>query len=122
MEAANGLLRECQEEPFQWHMSIQPSDYPDRTLALTEEEHGEIEYLLSLSSARYLEFERQATLLRRVTQPLMDVLALFQQRRPKSRVFRHLFMKYLLAQVLTTNTLYWEWSSSIFSIIRGKVA
>jgi len=60
----------------------------------------------------------------------MDVLALFQQRRPKSRVFRHGFLKYVLRGVLQTNTLYWGWSSIIWASVidalpkrsRGAVA
>src|SRR5437899_1945883 len=71
-------------------------DYLDRSPLLSEEERRGIVYLLQLAPSRYLEFERQARVLSRVTQPLMDVLALFQQRRPKSRVFGHCFLKYLL--------------------------
>ncbi len=87
-------------------------DYLDRSPVLTEEERRGLAYLLQLAPSRYLEFERQARVLSRVTQPLMDMLALFQQRRPKSRMFRHCFLKYLLHQVLQRNTLYWGWSST----------
>src|SRR5260370_11852785 len=112
MPTANRLAQTFQEEPFPFRMPIEPSDYPDRTPTLTDEELKGIAYLLSLPSSRYLEFERQARVLSRVTQPLMDVLALFQQRRPKSRVFGHCFLKYLLDQGLKRNTLYWGWSST----------
>ena len=83
MPTPNSLAQTFQEEPFPFCMPIEPSDYPDRTPALTEEERKGIAYLLPLPSARYLEFERQARVLSRVTQPRMDVLALFQQRRPQ---------------------------------------
>lgn len=117
MPTANRLAQTFQEEPLPFRMPIDPSDYPDRTPTLTEEERKGIAYLLSLPSARYLEFERQARVLGRVTQPLIDVLTLFQQRRPESRVFRHQFMKYLLSQVLQTNILYWGWSSTIWASV-----
>jgi integrase len=117
MSTVNRLAQTYQEEAFPFRMPIEPADYPDRTPALTEEERKGIADLLSLPSARYLEFERQANVLSRVTQPLMDVLALFQQRRPESRVFRHLFIKYLLSQVLQTNTLYWGWPGSIWASV-----
>ncbi len=117
MPTANRLAQTFQEEPFPFRMPIEPSDYPDRTPTLTEEERKGIAYLLSLPSARYLEFERQARVLSRVTQPLMDVLALFQQRRPESRVFRHQFLNYLLDQVLQRNILYWGWSSTIWASV-----
>ncbi len=112
MPTANRLAQTFSEEPFRFRMPIEPSDYLDRSPILSEEERRGIVYLLQLAPSRYLEFERQARVLSRVTQPLMDVLALFQQRRPKRRVFGHCFLKYLLDQVLQRNTLYWGWSST----------
>src|SRR2546430_9433790 len=112
MPPANRLAHPFPEEPCSFRMPIEPADYFDRSPVLSEEERRGIAYLLQLAPSRYLEFDRQASVLSRVTQPLMDVLALFQQWRPKSRMFRHCFLKYLLDQVLQRNTLYWGWSST----------
>jgi hypothetical protein len=53
----------------------------------------------------------------RVTQPLLDVLALFQQWRPKSRAVRQCFLTYLLDHVLQTHTLYWGWSQETWGAV-----
>ena len=110
MPPANRLAHPFPEEPCSFRMPIEPADYFDRSPVLSEEERRGIAYLLQLAPSRYLEFDRQASVLSRVTQPLMDVLALFQQWRPKSRMVRQGFLSYLLDHVLQTNTLYWGWS------------
>jgi integrase len=99
-------------------MPIVPSDYPDRDPVLSEEERKGIAFLLTLSSGQYRVFEQQVALLKRVTQPLLDVLALLEQWRPrKSQVRRQHFLKYFLRHVLQTNTLYWGWSRSLWETV-----
>ena len=104
-------------EDLQWRMPISPLDYPDRNPVLSEEERRGIEHLLSLSSWQWRAFEQHLALLERITKPLLDVLMLFQQRRPKSLVSRKHFIDHLLGHVLQTNTLYWGWSSSMWETV-----
>jgi hypothetical protein len=104
-------------EDLQWRMPISPLDYPDRNPVLSEEERRGIEHLLSLSSWQWRAFEQHLALLERITKPLLDVIMLFQQRRPKSLVSRKHFIDHLLGQVLQTNTLYWGWSSSMWETV-----
>lgn len=117
MSNTNALSALNREEPFQWRMPISPFNYPDRHPDLTQEERKRIEYLLSLTSGQYREFEQQAALLNRVTQPLFDVLTLFQQWRPKSQIARQSFLGYILGHVLQTNSLYWGWSTSMWESV-----
>ncbi len=98
-------------ESLQWYLPISPLDYPDRNPILSEEERRGIEHLLSLSSWHWREFEHQLAHLSRITKPLLDVLWLFQQRRPTSVVSRKHFLDHLLGHVLQTNTVYWGWES-----------
>ncbi len=104
-------------EYLQWRMPTSPLDYPDRNPVLSEEERRGIEHLLSLSSWQWRAFEQQLTLLERITKPLIDVIMLFQQRRPKSLVSRKHFIDHLLGHVLQTNILYWGWSSSMWETV-----
>src|SRR6266446_1794154 len=99
-------------EYLQWRMPISPLDYPDRDPVLSEEERKGIEHLLSLSSWQWRAFEQHLALLERLTKPLLDVINLFQERRPKNLVARKHFLEHLLGHVLQTNTVYWGWSSS----------
>jgi hypothetical protein len=105
------------EEKLQWPMPISLVDYPDRKPLLAEEERKGIEHLLSRSSWQWRAFEQQLALLERITQPLIDVLMLFQRWRPKSRVSRQHFIGHLLGHVLQTNTLYWGWSSRMWETV-----
>ena len=98
-------------------MPISPLDYPDHNPVLSEEERRGIEHLLSLSSWQWRAFEQQLALLERITNPLIDVTRLLQQRRPKSLVSRKHFIDHLLGHVLQTNTLYWGWSSSMWETV-----
>jgi hypothetical protein len=107
MPTANRLAQSEPQAPFSFRMPIVPADYLDRSPVLTEEERRGIASLLQLAPPHYLEFDRQVSQLSRVTQPLLDVLALFQQWHPKSRAIRQRFLTYLLDHVLQTNTLYW---------------
>ena len=104
-------------EYLQWRMPTSPLDYPDRNPVLSEEERRGIEHLLSLSSWQWRAFEQQLALLERITKPLIDVIKLFQQRRPKSLVSRKHFIDHLLGHVLQTNILYWGWSSSMWETV-----
>ena len=72
MPPANRLAHPFPEEPCSFRMPIEPADYFDRSPVLSEEERRGIAYLLQLAPSRYLEFDRQASVLSRVTQPLMD--------------------------------------------------
>jgi hypothetical protein len=74
-------------------------------LCSTFEERRGITSLLQLTPPHYLEFDRLVRQVSRVTQPLLDVLALFQHWRPKSRAVRQGFLTYVLNHVLQTNTL-----------------
>ena len=104
-------------EDLQWRMPISPLDYPDHNPVLSEEERRGIEHLLSLSSWQWRAFEQQLVRLSRITNPLIDVTRLLQQRRPKSLVSRKHFIDHLLGHVLQTNTLYWGWSSSMWETV-----
>src|SRR2546427_365135 len=104
-------------EDLQWRMPTSPLDYPDRNPVLSEEERRGIEHLLSLSSWQWRAFEQQLALLERITKPLLDVIMLFQQRRPKSLVSCKHFIDHLLGHVLQTNTVYWGWSSSMWQTV-----
>jgi len=99
-------------KPFSFRMPLAPADYLDRSPLLTDEERRGITSLLQLTPPHYLEFDRLVRQVSRVTQPLLDVLALFQQWRPKSRAVRQGFLTYVLNHVLQTNTLYWGWSQA----------
>ena len=101
-------------EDREWRMPISPLDYPDRNPVLSEEERRGIEHLLSLSSWQWRAFEQQLVRLSRITKPLLDVIMLFQQRRPTSIVSRKRFIDHLLGHVLQTNTVYWGWSSGVW--------
>ena len=101
-------------EYLQWRMPTSPLDYPDRNPVLSEEERRGIEHLLSLSSWQWRAFEQQLVRLSRITKPLLDVIMLFQQRRPTSMVSRKRFIDHLLGHVLQTNTVYWGWSSGVW--------
>lgn len=105
------------QEQSQWRMPISPLDYPDRNPALSEGERRGIEYLLSLTPAYYRAFERQVALLARVTQPLLDVLALYHQARPTSFLSRRHFILDFMDHVLRTNTLYWGWSREMWEYV-----
>src|SRR2546425_11602231 len=117
MPTTDRLASSEQREPCSFRMPLAPADYLDRSPVLTEEERRGITSLLQLTPPRYLEFDRQVRQLSRVTQPLMDVLALFQQWRPKSRMIRQGFLTYLLDHVLQTNTLYWGWSQATWGAV-----
>ncbi len=118
MTTANALVLAYQEASPTFRMPIVPSDYLDRDPALSEEERKGIAFLLTLSSGQYRAFEQQVVQLKRVTHPLLDVFALFEQWRPKkSQVRRQHFLKYFLRHVLQTNILYWGWSSSIWETV-----
>jgi integrase len=93
-------------------MPLAPADYLDRSPKLTEQERGDIASLLQLTPPHYLEFDRLVRQLSRVTQPLLDVLALFHEWHPKSRTVRQGFLTYVLHHVRQTNTLYWGWSQA----------
>src|SRR5215813_13415780 len=121
MPPVNALSPINQEDQQKFHMPIEPSDYPDRHLLLTEKEREGIAYLLSLSSGQYQEFGKQVEQLKRVVQPLLDVLALYQQWRPKSAVSRQHFLGYFLDQVLQTNTTYWEWEERTWRTVIDAV-
>ena len=99
-------------KPFSFRMPLAPADYLDRSPLLTDEERRGITSLLQLTPPHYLEFDRLVRQLSRVTQPLLDVLALFHEWRPKSRAVRQGFLTYVLNHVLQTNTLYWGWSQA----------
>jgi hypothetical protein len=74
-------------------------------LCSTFEERRGITSLLQLTPPHSLEFDRLVRQLSRVTQPLLDVLALFHEWRPKSRAVRQGFLTSVLNHVLQTNTL-----------------
>ncbi len=99
-------------ETLQWRMPISPLDYPDHNPLLSEAERRGIEQLLSLSYGQWRAVAHQLAELERITKPLLDVIKLFHQRRPKSLVARKHFLDHLLGHVLHTNTVYWGWSSS----------
>jgi integrase len=99
-------------ETLQWRMPISPLDYADHNPLLSEEERRGIEQLLSLSYGQWRAVAHQLAELERITKPLLDVIKLFHQRRPKSLVARKHFLDHLLGHVLHTNTVYWGWSSS----------
>jgi integrase len=117
MPAANTSTRARPEQVLTFRMPIEPSDYPDRTPALSGEERQEIAYLLTLSPRYFRAFEQHAARIARVTQPLLDVLTLFQQWRPTSYVPRQYFVSYLLGHVLQSNTLYWGWSAPMWESV-----
>ncbi len=71
-------------KPFSFRMPLAPADYLDRSPVLTDEERRGITSLLQLTPPHYLEFDRLVRELSQVTQPLLDVLALFHEWRPKS--------------------------------------
>jgi hypothetical protein len=104
------------EEPefLPWRMPILSADYPDRNPLLSADEAQEIERLLSLSVGQWQAFDHHISLFPRVTKPLLDVLALFHQRRPKSFVSRKFFFGHLLRHVVQTKNLYWGWSNSVW--------
>ena len=104
-------------EDREWRMPISPLDYPDRNPVLSAEERRGIEHLLSLSSWQWRAFEQQLVRLSRTTKPLLDVIMLFQQRRPTSIVSRKRFLDHLLGHVLQTNTVYWGWSSEVWETV-----
>ncbi len=117
MPTADRLASPEPSGPFSFRMPLAPADYLDRSPVLTEEERRGIASLLQLPPPRYLEFDRQVSQLSRVTQPLLDVLALFHEWRPKSRAVRQRFLTYLLDHVLQTNTLYWGWSQGTWGAV-----
>jgi hypothetical protein len=117
MPTVDRLIAPEPTEPLSFRMPLVPADYLDRSPVLTEEERTGVAKLLQLTPPRYLEFDRQVRLLSRVTQPLLDVLALFQQWRPKSRAVRQGFLTYVLNHVLQTNTLYWGWSQATWGAV-----
>src|SRR5450631_1884178 len=102
---------------LQWRMPISPLDYPDRNPLLSEEERKGIEDFLSLSYGQWRAVTHQLARLSRIIQPLLDVITLFHQQRPKSLVARKHFLDHLLNHVLQTNTVYWEWSSSTWETV-----
>lgn len=104
-------------EDREWRMPISPLDYPNRNPVLSKEERRGIERLLALSSWQWRAFEQQLVRLSRITKPLLDVLMLFQQRRPTSIVSRKRFIDLLLGHVLQTNTVYWGWSSGVWETV-----
>jgi hypothetical protein len=104
-------------KPFSFRMPLAPADYLDRSPLLTDEERRGITSLLQLTPPHYLEFDRLVKQLSRVTQPLLDVLALFHEWRPKSRAVRQGFLTYVLKHVLQTNTLYWGWSQATWGAV-----
>ncbi|HEY7418704.1 MAG TPA: hypothetical protein VH593_26230, partial [Ktedonobacteraceae bacterium] len=99
-------------KPFSLRMPLAPADYLDRSPLLTEQERRDITSLLQLTPPHYLEFDRLVRQLSRVTQPLLDVLALFHEWHPKSRTVRQGFLTDMLHHVLQMNTLYWGWSQA----------
>jgi hypothetical protein len=121
MPTANTLALPTQEDLPTFRMPIEPSNYPDRSHILTEEERKSVEYLLTLSSGQYREFERQVEQLKRVVQPLLDVLVLFQRWRPMSQVSRQHFIAHFLGQILQINVLYWGWSESTWKAVIDAV-
>ena len=112
MPIADRLVSPEPRKPFSFRLPLATADYLDRSPMLTDEERRGIASLLQLTPPHYLEFDRLVKQLSRVTQPLLDVLALFQQWRPKSRAVRQGFLTYVLHHVLQTNTLYWGWSQA----------
>jgi integrase len=120
MPTANARLVN-QKDVLQWRMPIEPSDYPDRDPVLADEERKSIEYLLSLTSGQYREFEHQIECLKRVVQPLLDVLALYHRWRPKSRITSQHFVGCFLGQIVQTNLLYWGWSESTWKTVIDAV-
>jgi hypothetical protein len=82
-------------ERLLWRMPISPLDYPDRSPVLSEEERRDIEQLLSLSYGQWRAVAHQLARLLRITTPLLDVIAFFHQRRPKSLVARKHFLDHL---------------------------
>jgi integrase len=117
MPTTNASLLATQDNALTFRMPIVPADYPDRSPVLSQAERRQIEELLTLSPRHFRAFEQQAARIARVTQPLLDVLALFQQRRPTSYVARQYFVDYLLGQVLQANTLYWGWSRPLWEAV-----
>jgi integrase len=94
-----------------FRLPIEPSDYPDRSPLLSQEERQEIATLLTLSDGRHFHaFEQHSRRIGRLTQPLLDVLTLYRQRRPTRYIPNYCFVSYLLEQVLQANMLYWGWS------------
>jgi len=96
MSSAQTASLASSPESLQWRMPISPLDYPDCTPVLSEEERRGIEHLLSLSCCQWRAVEQQLTVLERITKPLLDVINLFHQRRPKSLVARKHFLDHLL--------------------------
>src|SRR6266480_4469196 len=99
-------------ETLQWRMPISPLDYPDHNPLLSEEERRGIEQLLSLSYGQWRAVAHQLAELERITKPLLDVIKLFHQRRPKDVAQRrtpghtsstspNLLLTYLAAYLLT---------------------
>ncbi|HYU76878.1 MAG TPA: hypothetical protein VEL31_29775 [Ktedonobacteraceae bacterium] len=117
MPATNVPTFGSPENMLEFRMPIEPSTYPDRSPVLSKEECQGIEYLLTLSPRYFRAFEQHAARFARVTQPLIDVLTLFQQWRPTSYVPRQYFGSYLLGHVLQSNTLYWGWSSTMWESV-----
>lgn len=117
MPTDNAHALSYQEEAAKWRMPISPSDYPDRNPLLTQEERKSIEHLLSLEAGQSLEFDRAVALLHRATQPLLDVIALYQQEYPNSLMDRQPFIGHLFRYVLQTNMLYWGWEAEIWKTV-----
>src|SRR3989442_100936 len=117
MPVTNVPMFASPENMLEFRMPIGPSSYPDRSPVLSKEERQEIAYLLTLSPRYFRAFEQHAACIARVTQPLLDVLRLFQQWRPTSYVPKQYFVSYLLGHVLQTNTLYWGWSSTMWESV-----
>jgi integrase len=117
MSTASSFALTSLGEPRQWRMPIEPSDYSGRDPSLSTEERQGIEHLLALSSRQSQEYESQAAQIARITQPLFDIIALFQRCRPNSRVAQRHFINHLLSYVLQTNTVYWGWTSDVWECV-----
>src|SRR5579883_3072744 len=100
MATADRLVFPEPSKHISFRMPLAPADYLDRSPALTKQERWGITSLLQLTPPHYLEFDRLVRQLSRVTQPLLDVLALFHEWRPKSRTIRQGFLTYVLHPVL----------------------
>jgi hypothetical protein len=121
MSTANRLLSPEPSKPFSFRMPLAPADYLDRSLMLTEQERRAITALLQLTPPHYLEFDRLVGQLSRVTQALLDVLALFHAWHPKSRMVRQGFLSYVVHHVLQTTMLYWGWSQASWITVIGAL-
>lgn len=105
-----------------FRLPIEPSDYPDRSPLLSQEERQEIASLLTLSDGRHFHaFEQHARRIERLTQPLFDVLMLYHQRWPTRFVSNYFFVSYFLEQVLQANMLYWGWSHAQWEAVIDAV-